>query len=474
MEVPVVKIHKSSIVAFSVSIALFMHLADTAAMATALPILAEELDSTPLRLKLLLTSYLIVSAIFIPISGWVADRWGARRIYMSTLLLFLLSSLLCAISNSFEQLLLARICQGIAAGIMVPVSRIIVLSCTERADLVRALNWYAIPAIVGPMLGPTIAGLMLEYASWRWIFAINIPIGILGLFLVLLFVPSVKLPDPGNFDFPGALLAALSIVVVMIFADSIGMSVLSDYQLVFLAVTAIFLSLVAIRHFKRVANPMLPLSLFKLSTYRASVVGGGLLIIGMGATTFLLPLMLQTVFGWSALLSGLVLLWGAVGAILGRFVSLILIKRLGFRKHTAIFAGISAITATFPAFYQFNTPAFLIFGLTMLNGILRTTHFAAANALAFAEVDEVDNSGASTLMTVTKLLAQSFGVSFAALMIVVSTDGGSIAISGDAFVLPFLAIGVVALLAVPGYLSLNKDAGSDMQMSDAKDIDRNV
>ena len=165
-----------------------MHLADTAAIATALPILAQELATTPVRLKLLLTSYLVVSAIFIPISGWVADRWGARRIYIFALLLFLFSSLLCAISNSFEQLVAARVLQGMAAGIMVPVSRIIVLACTERADLVRALNWYAIPAIVGPMLGPTMAGLMLEYASWRWIFAINIPIGILGLFLVLFFV----------------------------------------------------------------------------------------------------------------------------------------------------------------------------------------------------------------------------------------------------------------------------------------------
>ena len=451
-----------------------MHLADTAAMATALPILAQELDSTPLKLKLLLTSYLIISAIFIPVSGWVADRWGARRIYILALLLFLFSSSLCAISNSFEQLLAARVLQGMAAGIMVPVSRIIVLACAERADLVRALNWYAIPAIVGPMIGPTMAGLMLEYASWRWIFAVNIPVGIVGLVLVLFFVPVFKLPNPGGFDFSGALLAALSILSIMILADFIGLSILSGYQLGFLAIFSTFITIIAIRHFRKIANPMLPLSLFKLSTYRASVVGGGLLILGMGATTFMLPLMLQTVFGWSALSSGLVLLWGAFGAILGRFTSLIAIKRLGFRKLTAIFAAISAITATFPAFYQITTPAFLIFSLTMLNGVLRTTHFAAANALAFAEVPEVDNSRASTLMTATKLLAQSLGVSLAALMVFMSSDGSGSAITVDTFFLPFLVIGLFALMAVPGYLLLPRNAGSEMRMLNSTEIDPNV
>ena len=461
-------------VGFSVSIALFMHLADTAAMATALPILAEELDSNPLKLKLLLTSYLFISAIFIPVSGWVADRWGARRIYIAALLLFLFSSSLCAFSNSFEQLLAARVLQGVAAGIMVPVSRIIVLACAERADLVRALNWYAIPAIVGPMIGPTVAGLMLEYASWRWIFAINIPIGIAGLLLVIFFVPVFRLPNPGDFDFSGALLAALSILGIMILADSLGLSILSGSQLGFLAIASTFITMIAIHHFRKIANPMLPLSLFKVSTYRASVVGGGLLILGMGATTFMLPLMLQTVFGWSALSSGLVLLWGAFGAILGRFASLIAIKKLGFRKLTAIFAGISAITATFPAFYQITTPVFLIFGLTMLNGLLRTTHFAAANALAFAEVAEVDNSRASTLMTVTKLLAQSLGISFAALMVFLSSDGSGSAITVDTFFLPFLAIGFLGLMAVPSYLFLPRNAGSEMRMLNTTEIDRNV
>ena len=440
-----------------------MHLTDTYALATVLPVLAIEFDVSPIQLKHTLTVYLFVSAVMIPASGWLADRWGSRRVYVIAVVAFLLGSIVCALSNTVAQLVAARALQGIGGGVMVPVARLIVLRNSDRSELVRTLNWFAIPAIIGPLVGPPIAGLLAEHASWRWVFIINIPIGVIGLVTALTLVPRMRHPSPGHFDLPGVALVGLAILGIMGVADTVGTSTLPGPVFLALVVLTGILITMAVRYSRRAPNPILNLRLFALSSFRASLLGGGLMRLSLGATPFLLPIMLQTVFGWSPSAAGLVLLWAATGAIVGRLVAPRFIARFGFRSQMAVTGVAAALAVTIPAFYTTATPALLIFFVAMATNILFTSHYTATNALVFAEVpDELTNAG-STLSVIVQQITQSLGISIGALALYLGTLSSGGEIQSGSFLLPFLVLGSAGLLALPIYLSLPASVGHDMR-----------
>jgi EmrB/QacA subfamily drug resistance transporter len=254
--------------------ALFMDLLDTAALGSALPTMAKEFHTEALHLKLALTSYLMTMAILVPASGWLADRYGARRVFVNAIKVYVLGSLCCGLSNSVGELVAARVLQGIGGAMMTPVARLIVVASTPRERLVRAMNAFTLPAIIGPLMGPPLAGALLEFASWRWIFFINIPVGLLGIAAVLRIVPQLRHRHPGPFDGFGFATAAVGIVTLILLSESVGSDFLSAHARMLVAAAATAAWIVFVRHALRAQAPMLDLRLLTRSTYRASMLGG--------------------------------------------------------------------------------------------------------------------------------------------------------------------------------------------------------
>jgi EmrB/QacA subfamily drug resistance transporter len=442
--------------------ALFMDLLDTSALGAALPTLARQFHASPLQLKFALTAYLMTMAVFVPASGWLADRFGARRVFVNAVKIYLLGSLCCGLSDSVSTLVAARVLQGIGGAMMTPVARLIVVATTPRARLVYAMNAFTMPAVVGPLLGPPLAGFLLEVASWRWIFFINLPVGILGLFAVLRIVPRLRHVHPGKFDWIGFLLAAITIMVVVGLSETIGTGLVSMKGQVALVISGVVSGTLFVRHALRTSAPMLDLRLLSKSTYRASMIGGSLMRSSVSAMPFLLPLLFQIGLGWSPVRAGLVMTGMMLGSILARFGGTLTIRRFGFRRALLLTAILTAAATMIPATFRNSTPAIFIVTTLVAGGFFRAAHFVPASALAFAEVAPEDVSKASTLSTVIQQISLGFGISVAGLTLYLSA-GEAGRLSVNDFTLSFVVLGVVTLMAVPVYLTLDRNAGANMR-----------
>ena len=451
----------SRLVPIAVGVALFMEFIDSTALSTALPTLARSLHSDPVHLKLALTSYLLALAVGVPASGWVADRFGPRRVFLAAMGLFLVGSVLCGLSHSLGQLVAARLVQGAGGSMMTPVGRLIVVGSTPRDRLVSAMTWFTTPAMVGPLLGPPVAGVILGVADWPWIFYVNIPVGLLGMLAVMRWVPRLQQPDPGRFDAGGFVLAALCITGMVVLGEVGGLNLVpAAAQWGVAGALALCLALYAL-HARRIERPILDLGLFRYQSYRASLLGATLVRLGLGATPLLLPLLLQVGLGWSPEHAGLFSVFTAVGAVATKTVVSRVIGKLGFRAvlwSTSI--GVALTTAA-PALFAAPVPAWVIAGGLLAGGLLRSMHFSAANTLAYADVESAEASRASTLATVVQQVGLSFGVSFGGLVLHLARGhAGGGALTPDRFVVPFILVGATSLLALPVYLRLPRDAGS--------------
>ena len=335
-------VHRNA--ALILAIALFMEQMDSTVIATALPTIAADLGVGPITLKLALTSYMVALAIFMPISGWMADRYGAKRVFRAAILVFMLGSVFCAISDSLLTFVAARFLQGMGGAMMTPVGRLVLLRTTKKSELVSAMALLTIPGLLGPITGPPVGGFITTFFSWHWIFLINIPIGLLGLWLSSVYLPEIEPIETARIDWTGFILSSLAASGLVF-----GLSVMSLPALpvsVGAAATGIgMLSMVLyIRHARRHPAPLLDLSLFANRSFRASIIGGTLFRIAAGATPFLLPLMLQLGFGMTAFESGMTTFIAAVGAISTKFIARRAFAAAGFRN-VLILAGIfGAIT----------------------------------------------------------------------------------------------------------------------------------
>lgn len=442
--------------------ALFMDLLDTAALGSALPTMAREFHTEALHLKLALTSYLVTMAILVPASGWLADRYGARRVFVNAIKIYLVGSLCCGLSNSVGALVASRILQGIGGAMMTPVARLIVVASTPRERLVQAMNAFTIPAIVGPLLGPPLAGVLLEFASWRWIFFINIPVGLLGIAAVLRIVPRLRHQHPGPFDGFGFVTAAVGIVTLILLSESIESDFLSPQLRLLVVCTATAAWIVFIWHALRTRYPMLDLRLLAKPTYRASMLGGSLLRLGIGATPFLLPLLLQSALGWSPLKAGVVIAIMTIGSMLARVGGLYAIRVLGFRSALLGSALLTALFTAAPALFTAATSLLFVLVSLLAVGFFRAAHYVASQALAFAEVGSNEVSRASTLSTVIQQISMSIGISFAGVTLYLSA-GSTNTLIPQQFILPFVSLGVVTLAALPIYAQLHAQAGAHMR-----------
>ncbi len=451
----------SRLAPIAIASALFMEFIDSTALSTALPTLARAFHADPIHLKLALTSYLLALAVMVPAGGWIADRYGARRVFLSAMGVFLLGSVLCGFSHSLPQLVAARIIQGTGGAMMVPVGRLIIVGSTPKARLVSAMAWFTTPALVGPLIGPPLAGFVLGIADWPWIFFINVPVGLLGMVAVAKLAPNMQRPDPGRFDTRGFVLSSIAISALVVVAETAGVGLLPLWIELGLGVVLIASGAAFLWHSARAPRPILDLSLLKHQTYRASLLGGTLVRLGVGATPFLLPLLLQVAIGWSPVKAGLVTIAGGLGALSARTMTRKVIARFGFRT-VLLWSGVgAALVAAIPGVFTAATPPVLMFATLFVSGIVRSTQFISANTIAYADVPNEEITRASTLASVVQQVGLSLGVSFGALMLAI-TRGGSGALTPARFTLPFLMIGASTLLAQTVYVGLKRDAGSEI------------
>jgi len=455
------------IVALTVACALFMENLDSTVISTSLPAIAEDLHEHPISLKLALTSYLISLAIFIPASGWAADRFGARKIFRTAILVFILGSILCGISTSLPELVGARVIQGLGGVMMVPVGRLLLLRSVERSELVNALSYLTVPALLGPMTGPLLGGFITTYFHWRWIFWINVPIGAIGIILATIFVEDVKDEAAFPLDVTGFVLCGLGLASLLFGLGGIGRGLMGWQAAVSLAGFGILALAAYGLHARGAVFPLLDLKLLSIETFRASVAGGSLFRIGIGSIPFLLPLMLQTGFGLNAFHSGSITFIASVGAMAMKATAPRILRLFGFRRVLIFNAILSAAFLGCYGFFTPSTPVVVIMSLLLVGGFVRSLEFTSLNAIAYAEIDPAKMSAAVSFASVAQQLSLSLGVAAGAGALqgfALFSPGTDVLALGN-FKWAFIAMAAISLSAVTAFLRLPADAGSELTRS---------
>ncbi len=446
-----------------VACALFMENLDSTIIATALPSIARSLQEDPLHLSMAITSYLLSLAIFIPLSGWMADRYGARSVFRNAIAIFVIGSIGCAVSQSIGQLVAARMLQGLGGAMMVPVGRLVLLRSVPKSELVGAMTFVTVPALLAPILGPPVGGLIVTYASWRWIFLINVPIGMLGWWLVNRHVANVRETDQPPLDLAGWMLLGAGLAGLILGFESVGKHVLPDWMPPAALIGGCVLLTLYALHARHEAAPILRLSLLSLPTFRASIVGGSLFRIGVGAFSLLMPMMLQLGFGLSALRSGLITFASAVGALLMKTLAQRIARRYGFRPLLVVNSLVCSGALLLCGLFRPQMPYVLMIGVLLIAGFLRSLQFTCINAMAFADVDEHGMSQATSFSATAQQLALSIGVGVAAQALNISLAlRGHVDVDVLDFTVAFVIVAVVAGLSTISFRRLPPDAGDNV------------
>ena len=398
-----------------VAIAVFMESLDTTILNTAVPAIASALQVAPLSMKAVLSSYTLSLAVFIPVSGWMADRYGTRRVFSAAIGLFTLGSVLCGISNSIHVLVICRIVQGCGGAMMVPVGRLTMVRTFAKSELIRAMSFVAVPALIGPMLGPVAGGLIVGFLHWRMIFFINVPIGILGLYFVYRHLPDFREEHVDQLDIVGLILFGTGVALLSYILEVFGEHTLSGWEILSLLALSFILLLGYVRH-AAIARPLLRLGLFHVRTFRVSVTGGFITRLGVGGMPFLLPLLYQVGLGYTPLQSGFLIMPQTLAAMSLKMAMPIVLTRFGYRRvlnyNTVIIGLILALFATIgPA-----TPVWLIVLQAFCFGFFSSLQYTSMNTLVYADIAESDTSMASTIASTGQQMAISFGVASASLV----------------------------------------------------------
>jgi EmrB/QacA subfamily drug resistance transporter len=446
------------LIPMTVAVAFMMEQIDTTVITTALPRIAASFGRSAVSLNLAITAYLISLAIFIPVSGWVADRFGMRRTFVCALGIFTVGSLFCAAAPDFRSLIAMRILQGVGGAMMTPVGRLILLRAFPKRELVRAMTYFTVPLVVGPTLGPILGGLITHYLGWRWIFLVNLPIGLIGMAAAWRFVREQRLTRPPRFDTPGFLLTGLAFVLLQIAIQCIdARGGLLRAGLLFAAAAAVFL--VYIRSMRGRADPALDLRLLRIPSFRTGVLSGGISRIGLNCVPFLLPLMLQLGFGYSPVHSGFLTFIGSLGTILIRPLVGAMLKRLGFGPLLALNAAYAAMGCAGFALIGIGTPDWVILAWGLLFGVGRGLQFTTLNTVNFVDMPPEKLSRSTSLSGVAQQLTMGFGVAIAAALLKILGHGGAM-VSVGTFHHVFLIMAAVTLLSIPGFLMLGPETGA--------------
>lgn len=447
--------------AFIIATALFMENMDGTVISTSLPAIALDLHQDPIVLKLALTSYMLTLAVFIPASGWVADRFGARTVFCSAIVIFTLGSILCGASSSLSTLIAARVFQGLGGAMMVPVGRLVLLRSIAKSDLVSGMAYLTVPALIGPVAGPPLGGFITTYFHWRWIFWINVPIGVLGVLLSLRFIQNLREEAVPRFDFTGFILSGVGLLSLISGLSMVGRGI-APYWLVAAMVAIGALSLAAyVRHASANEDAILDLKLLKIPTFFSGVMGGLVFRIGIGAMPFLLPLLLQVGFGLTPFESGSLTFATAAGALLMKFTASTALRWFGFRQTLVVNGLISGAFLGACALFTRSTPHWLLLMTLLTGGFFRSLQFTALNAISYADVDPSRMSRATSFASVSQQMSGAVGVAVAAMSVEAIQFGfGDSELMARDLSLAFVLVAIVSSLSVLVFAQLKPDAGA--------------
>ena len=441
------------------AVALFMEQMDSTVIATSLPAIAADIGTSPITLKLALTTYFVALAIFIPVSGWMADRFGAKSVFRIAILVFVAGSVGCAASNSLPEFVAARFVQGVGGAMMTPVGRLVLVRSTPRDGLVSAMAWLTIPALIGPLVGPPLGGFITTFFTWHWIFLINVPIGLIGVIVAGYVLPEMPGGTVSPIDWTGFALAALATSGIVFGLSVVSMPALPPaIGLATLALGTIA-ALLYIRHARRSVAPLLDLGLLANPVSRIALSSGFIFRIGIGAVPFLLPLMFQLGFGLSPFESGMLTFASAIGAIGLKFFATTLLRLAGFRTVLLIAVASGSLLIGANALFTPATPYWIIIAVLVAAGFSRSLFFTSNNALVFAEIDDRQASQATAIASVSQQISIALGVAVAGIVLeahhlVTGTETGL-----PAFTTAFIVVAAFAACALLPIWKLSPQAG---------------
>ena len=442
------------------AMAFFMQALDATILNTALPAIAHSLNRSPLAMQSAIISYTLTVAMLIPVSGWLADRFGTRRIFMLAVSLFTLGSLACALSTSLSELVIFRIIQGVGGAMMMPVARLALLRAYPRSELLPVLNFVTMPGLIGPILGPVLGGVFVTWATWHWIFLINIPIGVAGLLYARKYMPNFTTPRR-RFDLSCFLLFGFSLVLFSIGMELLGEQIVASWIALMVVLFSLLLLLAYIRHARKHPAPLISLSLFKTRTFSVGIAGNLATRLGTGCIPFLMPLMLQVGFGYPALVAGCIMAPTAIGSILAKSTVTQVLRRLGYRKtlvSVTLFIGV--MIAQF-AFQSPTMPVWLLILPLFVLGMAMSTQFTSMNTITLADLTDDNASGGNSLLAVTQQLSISLGVAVSAAVLrsYQSLEGAS---TIDQFHYTFITMGVITVISALMFMLLKAKDGRNL------------
>jgi EmrB/QacA subfamily drug resistance transporter len=456
---------RTMLVPMIVASALFMENLDGTIITTALPQMAESFGTTPTHLSIGITSYVLSLAIFIPVSGWVADRFGARTIFCNAIAVFTLGSVLCGLCNSVAELAAARVLQGIGGAMMVPVGRLVMFRGLEKSEFVTGMAYLTVPALIGPILGPPVGGFITTYASWRWIFFLNVPVGAMGMILVATYIENYREPDTPSLDVIGFLLTGTALACLVYDFDLIERPDATLIPILVLFAGFVVAGLAAAWHVCRVDHPVIDPTLLRIPTFSVSVLGGAVFRVGTASLNFLLPVLFQVGIGMTAFSSGLLTVAAALGSFAMKLSASPILRRWGFRTVLTGNAIVSGIGVMVCVFFNAATPYVGIFLVLLIAGFFRSLQYTALNAMAFADIPTPRMSAATSFSSMLQQISNGLGVAFAAVVLdlVVVARGESL----SAIPIPDIQITLVLMTAITlssclSFRRLPPDAGAEV------------
>lgn len=442
--------------------AIFMQMLDSTILNTSLPAIAKDLNESPLNMQNAIISYVLTLAVFMPASGFLADRFGTKKIFIFSLVLFSLGSLFCSLSQNLTHLVISRVVQGVGGSLMTPVGKLALIKTFDKNELLKAMNFAIIPALIGPVLGPLVGGYMVDYLSWHWIFLINIPIGVLGILLGLKFMPNYK-SDDVDFDLKGFLIFAAASLLL-----SVSLELFGDIQNITPVLLVFIMGFLFLyyyyKHAKRGGNPIFPLNLFQVRTFRVGIVGNLATRLGISSVPLLLPLMIQIAYKQSAVTSGWIIAPMALTAIFGKSSVIKILDKYGYRQTLMVNTFIIGTLICLLAIPDIHTSLYWFVPIIAVLGFFNSIQFTSMNTISIADLRNFQTSSGNSLLSVNQQLAIGFGIAFG--LIVLKLFENTDLIKGEihnAFRLTFLTVGILTILSGLVFRRLHISDGKNMQ-----------
>lgn len=445
------------------AMAIFMQSLDGTILNTSLPTIAKDFDKSPLEIQSVIVAYTLTVALLIPLSGWLSDKYGTKKVFQAAILIFTIGSTLCAFATNFPFLVISRIIQALGGAMMVPVVRLAILYAYPKNELLKVINFITIPGLVGPLLGPTIGGILVETLSWHWIFIVNIPFGIIALWMTSFAIPDFKHPV-FKFDIRGLILFSGGVTVLTLIMELTSSRIIGLEMVLALSAVSVFLIGLYIYHAKHKQHPLIDLSLFKIRTLKIGIIGNLITRLGIGGMPFLIPLLLQVGYGYTATVAGLIMIPSAASNIIAKSFVVPIVNKFGYRNTLIGNTIILGLIICLFFFLESESPIYYIIPLMILNGFFSSIQFTAMNTISLADLDENTSSEGNSLLAVTQQLSLTFGISVAALILGIfrDMDGLTKGVEVQAFRYSFLMMGVMTILSTYIFFQLKESDGASM------------